>query len=297
MIVKRCLLVVNPRGGPRRGPAILEQVRPVFEGAGWELAVRETAYSGHARELARTLPLDGYDSLGIIGGDGTIHEVVNGLMERGQPALLPLGFIPAGSGNTLHQHLQCLDPLEAARRILAGRTCLLDAVRVTTDGQTVYCVDLIGWGGVADINGTAERLRRIGPSRYALAALWQILLGRRYHATVTLDGRTIADEFVFVIACNPKFTGKGMKLAPRAEIGDGKLDVILVRHASRLQLTRLFLKMFDGSHLSLKCVEYHQVRSFAIESEGREPLDLDGEVRGRAPFQAELLPAMFRVYA
>ena len=85
--------------------------------------------------------------------------------------------------------------------------------------------------------------------------------------------------------------------APRAEIGDGKLDVILVRHASRLQLTRLFLKMFDGSHLSLKCVEYHQVRSFAIESEGRESLDLDGEVRGRAPFQAELLPAMFRVFA
>ena len=150
MTAKRCLTVVNPRGGTQRGLVILEQVRPVFEEAGWELAVRVTEFSGHAQAIARALALDGYDSLCVIGGDGTIHEVVNGLMERDQSALIPLGFIPAGSGNTLHQHLQYVDPVESARRIVAGRTCPLDAIKVTMGQQVVYCVDIIGWGGVAD---------------------------------------------------------------------------------------------------------------------------------------------------
>jgi YegS/Rv2252/BmrU family lipid kinase len=296
MTTKKCLVVVNPRGGTKRGPAILAQVRPVFERAGWELAVRVSEYPGHPQELAATLVLDGCDSLCVIGGDGTIHEVVNGLMQRGQPARVPLGFIPAGSGNTLHQHLGCVDPADAARRIVAGGTCPLDAVRVTMGDQVVYCVDIIGWGGVADINRTAEGLRILGPSRYAVAALWHILHARRYRAKVILDGLAIDDEFLFVIACNTKFTGKGMKMAPRAEIGDGKLDVVLVRRATRLQLLKLFSKIYDGSHLSMDCVEYRQVRSIAIQSDARESLDLDGEMKGRTPFHAEVVPAAFRVF-
>lgn len=295
MTAKRCHALVNPRGGRRRGLPVLETVRPVFEEAGWELAVSVTEYSGHARELARSLPLDGYDALCVVGGDGTIHEVVNGMMERSQPPPIPLGFLPAGSANTVHQQLQCTDPLAAARRIVAGRTGPLDVVRVTMGTQVVYSVDLIGWGGVADINCTAERWRFLGPPRYTAAALWHIVRARRRPAKVVLDNRTIEDEFLFVIACNTKFAGKGLKMAPRAEIGDGKLDVVLVRRASRLQMGRLFAKVFDGSHVAMDCVEYHQVRSLAIESPGGEPLDIDGEIKGQAPFQAELLPGAMRV--
>ena len=127
---------------------------------------------------------------------------------------MPLGFIPAGSGNTMHQHLQCNDPLEAARRIVAGNRYPLDVARVTMGEQVVYCVDIIGWGAVADINGSAEKLRFFGPSRYAVAALWQILTPKRRRAKLVLDGRVFDDEFLFVIGCNTKFTGKGMKLAP-----------------------------------------------------------------------------------
>ncbi len=187
MVAKHCQAVVNPRGGKRRGLAMLEQVRFVFEEAGWELAVSETEYSGHAQELARTLPLDGYDGLCVVGGDGTIHEIVNGLLERGGSPVIPLGFIPAGSANTLHQQVQCTDPLEAARRIVAGKTGPLDVVQVTMGAQVVYCVDILGWGGIADINGTAERWRFLGPSRYPAAALWQILRARRRRAPLQAE--------------------------------------------------------------------------------------------------------------
>ena len=87
-----------------------------------------------------------------------------------------------------------------------------------------------------------------------------------------------------------------MKLAPHAEIGDGKLDVVVVRRATRWQMLKLFTKVFDGSHVALDFVEYHQVRSYAIASQGHNPLDLDGEVQGHTPMSAEVLPSALRIF-
>ncbi len=295
--IRRLLVVVNPRGGTRRGLAVLELVQPTFAAAGIELDVRVTQRPGDAREMARTLDLTSVDGLCAIGGDGTVHEVADGLMQRGEPISVPLGIIPAGTGNTLAQHLQCDDVLEAARRIVVGVTQPLDVVRVTLSNEVVFCVDVVGWGAVSDINATAERLRWLGPPRYGAAALWQILRAKRRRATLSLDGQAIDDEFLFVMACNPKFTGSGMKLATHAEIGDGKLDIVLVRRATRWQMLKLFSKVFDGSHLDLEFVEYHQVRSFAIASQSHDPLDLDGEMKGHTPMSAEVLPSALRIFA
>jgi YegS/Rv2252/BmrU family lipid kinase len=294
---KRLIAVVNPRGGTRRGLAVLEQVKPVFSQAGVKLDVRVTERPGHAREIARTADLSGCDGLCLIGGDGTIHEAADGLMQRGEPPSVPLAIIPAGSGNTMHQHLGCMDPIEAARNIVAGNTRALDVARTMLCEEVIYCVDIVGWGAVADINQAAEKLRRLGPPRYAVAALWHILKARRRPARLVLDGRTIDDEFFFIIGCNTKFTGKGMQLAPRAEIGDGLIDVVVLRRASRVQMFKLFRRVFDGSHVAMDCVEYYQVRSFAIQSAGREPLDLDGEMKGRAPVRVEMMPGALRVFA
>lgn len=295
-MASRCHAVVNPHGGRHQGIAVLQQVRPIFDAAGWDLVVSVTEYAGHARELARTLPVDGYQGLCVFGGDGTVHEVVNGLMERGQPSLLPLGFLPAGSANTLCQHLQCADPLKAARRIVAGRTGRLDVLQVTMGAEVVYSVDLIGWGIIADVNRTAERWRFLGPSRYTAASLWQIVRARCRPARVLLDDRVLEDEFLFVIACNAEYAGRKLKMAPRAELGDGKLDVVLCRRTSHLHMLRLFARLHTGSHVTLDCVEYHQVNSLAIECAADEPLDLDGEVKGHTPFRAEVLAGAMAVF-
>ena len=88
-----------------------------------------------------------------------------------------------------------------------------------------------------------------------------------------------------------------MMLAPHAELGDGKMDVVIVRSASRREMLKLFTRVFDGSHLALKFVEYHQVRTFAIESPTKDPLDLDGEMKGHTPMSAEVLPAALSILA
>jgi diacylglycerol kinase (ATP) len=172
--------------------------------------------------------------------------------------------------------LECREPLVAAQRIVAGRTRPLDVARVSMREGLVYCVNIIGWGAIADINGTAERLRLLGPPRYALAALLHILRPKRRRARLVLDGQAFDDDFHFIIACNTKTTGSGMILAPHAEIGDGKIDVVALRSTSRRQLLKVFRKVFDGSHLSLPRVSCHQVRSFMIACERPGVSVLDG---------------------
>jgi sphingosine kinase len=134
MTDKRILLIVNPRSGKRRGLAVLEQVKPVFAAANVELNVRVTEQSGHARQIAREFDLAEYDGLCLIGGDGTVHEAVSGLIERGESASIPLGIIPCGTGNDVARHLGANSPSDAERRIVAGRTSPFDVARVEAGG-------------------------------------------------------------------------------------------------------------------------------------------------------------------
>ena len=296
MTHRRFLFIVNPRGGRRRGLATLEHVKPVFAAAGAELDVRLTERSGHARQIARRCDPAGYDGLCMIGGDGTVHEAVSGLMDRGEPVSIPLGIIPSGTGNDVARHLGIAGPPDAARRIVAGRTSPFDVARVNAGGRIDYCLTLVGWAAVADINCTAERLRMLGPPRYAVAALWHILFAKRRRARLVLDDRSVEDDFLLVVACNTVFSGSGMRLAPRAKADDGKIDVVIVRSASRWQMVRLFVRVFDGSHVQMPCVEYHQVRALSILSEDRKPLDVDGEIKGTTPVSIETIPGAVRVF-
>ena len=109
-------LAVNPHGGLKKGLGILEQVKPVFENDGAEVTILETEYAGHARNMARTVEIDGYDGFCAIGGDGTMHEVVNGMMNREDGRRLPIGLVTGGTGNSFMHDLDCLDPVNAAKR-------------------------------------------------------------------------------------------------------------------------------------------------------------------------------------
>ena len=107
--------------------------------------------------LAQSLDPHTHDAICVVGGDGTVHEVVNGLFAREDQARFDLGIIPAGTGNTLHDHLGFHDAEQAVKKILRGETKALDVVRLTTQGETVFCVNIVGWGAISDIARLAER--------------------------------------------------------------------------------------------------------------------------------------------
>jgi YegS/Rv2252/BmrU family lipid kinase len=295
MALRRLFLAVNPKGGLKRGASVLARVRPLFEEAGVELAIHETSHPGHARELVETLDLEGLDGLCAVGGDGTMHEMVNGLLARPDKADLPLGLIPAGSGNAFLYGFGIHDPIEAARRILAGAVYAIDVARLTLDERVIYAFNVLGWGLVTDITIRAEKLRWIGDNRYTAASALEILRARQRKAKLVTAELELDEGLSFFMACNTPYTGKGMRMAPRADCTDGLIDLVIVRKATRRQMLALLPKVFDGSHLESPLVEYVQTKFFDFIPEVDETVNIDGELVEWSPLHVEMVPRVVRV--
>ncbi len=283
-------LVVNPHGGKCRGNAILEKVKPIFETAEIELVIKSTRYAGHARAMINSLDLTGFDGFCAIGGDGTMHELVNGLLTRSDNKRIPIGLITGGTGNSFMHDLDCLDPIVAAKRIITGRKRKLDIARVDAAGEIIYGFNIVGWGLPTDINLLAEKMRWLGGQRYNVASLIEVLKNTRRLARISMDDRKVAGDYGFILGCNTIHTGNAMKMAPLAQIDDGLIDLIIVRKASRFKLLKLFTKIFKGGHVGDPVVVYHQVKEFSIVPLEDHILNIDGELVGSTPIHVKMLP-------
>jgi len=281
-------LIVNAHSGMKRGNAILEDIRHIFEEAGYALRIKETRYAGHARVLANTLDLQDSAGLCAIGGDGTMHELVNGILTRPDKKKVPIGLIPGGTGNSLMHDLNCLDPVVAAKRIISGRIRKLDIAKVDAAGEIIYGFNIVGWGLPTDINVMAAKMRWLGGQRYNLASIILVLKNTRRLARLEIDGQTLAGDYGFILGCNTIHTGKSMKMAPLAQIDDGLIDLLIVRKASRMKLFSLFSKIFKGGHIGDPVVAYHQVREFSITPTVNHSLNIDGEIVGSTPIRVTM---------
>ena len=293
--MKKYYLLVNPAGGTKKGMKILEMVKPIFDKSEVHVDILQTEYAGHANELANTLDLSGYNGLCAIGGDGTLFEMVNGMLKRKDNQNFPLGLITGGTGNAFMHDLNCLDPIEASERIIKGNLRSVDIARVETPNNLYFSFNIIGWGLVADAGYLAEYFRLLGGLRYDVASILEVLKGKRRISRLILDDEVVDDDFVFVIACNTIHTGKAMRIAPNAKFDDGKIDLIIVRNASKTELLKLFPKLFTGEHVKSKLVECRQVQKFSIISDENSSLIIDGELIGSTPVHVTMEPKKINV--
>ena len=293
--MKKYYLLVNPKGGHKRGLEIYEKVKHIFSSAGTNITVLHTEYAGHAFDFAKTLDFVGYDGLCAIGGDGTMYELINGMLKRDDNHKIPIGLITGGTGNSFMYDVDCLDPIDAAKRIVQHNLRPLDIAKVNANGELFYSFNIIGWGLATDAGKLAEKLRWLGGVRYDVASIIEVLKGKDRIATLTLDEEVIKENFIFIIGCNTIHTGKAMKMAPLAQLNDGKIDLIIVRKTSRINLLKLFPKLFSGDHIKSPLVEYRQVQNFSISIEETNDLTIDGEIIGTTPLNVQMVPKMVNV--
>ena len=291
------IITVNPHGGKKLGPRLLNRVKPLFEAKGIELFVVETTFAGHAKELANQLNITEYDGFIGIGGDGTLHEIINGMLSRYDGRKIPIGIIPGGSGNSYMHDLNLTDPLKAAKAIINGKTRSLDTAKVEVNHIIKYSNNMIGWGLVTDVGNQAEHFRWLGTNRYTILSVVEVLRHKSRPATLIMDDKKIEDEFIFIIACNSIHVGKGMKMAPKARLDDGLIDLIVIRSGvSRTRLLQVLPKLFDGSHINVPELEYYQTSQFSLIPETDEILNIDGEIMGSTPIQVNVIPKAFEMF-
>ena len=154
--------------------------------------------------------------------------------------------------------------------------------------KVYYSFNLIGWGVPTDSNFLAEKLRWMGGLRYSVSAIFEVLKGKKRIAKLMFDGKEIESDFTFIIGCNTIHVGKGMKMAPKAIVDDGKLDLIIVKKVNRFKLLLLFPKLFNGTHIESPLVEYMQVNKFSIIPKTKNGLNIDGEMKGFTPAHVKI---------
>ena len=306
--VKKLHVLVNPVGGKKTGQAMLEEkVLPKFRAAGIEAVVHETEYAGHAGVLANELDCTGVDGIVVIGGDGTLHEAVNGMLRRPPESRVPLGIIPAGSGNSVMTDFSADGSVTvetAVEAIIGGCAPRADANRVVYGPDPAvdvrYSINVVGWTadqcmGAINIEGWRSLL---GPARYDVCAFWGLLKGREASIKVEADGKCVANAASTFFLNQTQHFGKKMRACPNAWWDDGLFDMEWISDKRRGEVVRIFDLIKDGRHTSL--VESCQAKSCVLHMEDDEGLfNLDGEVvrfKG-GQIQIECVPASFRLFS
>lgn len=278
----RITFITNDRAGRGRASAFIARYR---DRLGGEAEVLQTQAPGHAVELARRAREES-DVVCAVGGDGTVHEVINGLM----PAPVPLAIIPAGSGNDFAGLFECpRTPDEFADVVEAGVGVSIDVL----DLGGLYCANSIGLGFEALVTRKSLSIRRLrGLPLYVLAALRAMVRYDCPPMTIRLaDGEVIAGDRLMVSVCNGMTSGGGFRLAPDARLDDGELDLCIVEPMGRLRILRLLPSAINGGHTGDPGVTMRRTREVMIESGRPFHAHVDGEYQGEltGPLQVRVL--------
>lgn len=295
------LLIYNPTAGPRGElRRDLDRVVGYLDERGWRVATRATRKPGDATELARVAVAARIKAVLVAGGDGTVHEVVNGLVGSDTA----MGVLPVGTGNVWAKEIglptmgltQPDRLLAAARMLVDGEVRWVDVGRV---GDR-YFLNSAGVGIDASVAAqveprtrTAKQLGGVVP--YLVAGLSIARDFRGIRSTVVIDGHTVRTTVLLVVVANIQLYGGVVKMTPEARLDDGLLDVRIFKGMGPSWVFRHVAGVFTHRHLRDPMVSHCQGRCVTILTTEPIPVQLDGEPVGTTPISIEVVPRSLRV--
>jgi len=281
----RIIILLNPKAGRGKARFVMRQALEVMQGEGVVVDVQESRDAQHLEALARQAAAEKPDAVVSLGGDGTHHYVVNGIVG----SEVPLGMIPCGSGNDFAKGLGVPAQARAAAEVVrAGHIRRVDLGRT---GNTVYgCIAGVGFDSVVTRYAN-ERVRRLrGSWAYAWSILRCVKSYRPEPLQIVSDVQEFAGEVIFAVVGNNVSYGGGIHLTPRAKLDDGLLDVCVVPYMGKVEFLRWVPRAYRGEHLKHPRIIYFQARKVSLNATSRLELFGDGEFMQELPATIEIIP-------
>lgn len=290
----KIVVVLNPVSGRRTGAANLAELKKHLarhsDDAGFCVEVVETTEKGDGTRLTKEAVESGAHIVAAAGGDGTISEVVNGLV--GSKATLAV--LPLGTGNDFARHLGLGTDLDlAVKTLFHGTPQALDLG--FTQGRWFHNIAGCGFDAVV-----AERVNRgfrflRGTSAYVAAVVQSLFTYRAVLMRLTVDGETRTLRAMLCSVANTTSYGGGMLVAPEAKIDDGLFDICLIAEAGPIEFLRAFPRVFKGTHTTHPKVTMLRGKHVRIETDTPLPVFIDGDVFGTTPIEFALHPHVIKV--
>lgn len=293
----KILMLVNPNAGQKKGTATASQAKQLFENAGIKLTMQFSNKRGEMLELSRRASSETYDGIVAVGGDGTLFEIINGMMQVDETLPIPLGIIPVGTGNSFSRELNLKSLEDTVQRIITGNTMKVDLGKCECVDNVFYFINLLGFGFVSDVAHKANDYKKLGALSYIVGVLIITAKLSSYHLDLEIDGQKYERDNCFVEICNSTKTGGDMLMAPMAQINDGLLDVIVLNKINRRRLLAAFPKIFKGTHLELPEAETFKAKKIVARPEIPKILTPDGEIKGQTPITVTVVPQKIKIFA
>jgi YegS/Rv2252/BmrU family lipid kinase len=290
-------LIYNPNSGGGKGAKLYPQIHKSLNNAGHTVIPYRTLYRFHALEIAKHIDLNACNLVLAVGGDGTAHEVLNGLMQNTSSDKHPLfGLIPVGTGNSFSKDLNFKDWKDGIKAVSEGKEVDVDIMKIISDGVAHYSMNCTGFGFVADVNVLGNKMKKfIGKTAYTVGALIEILRFKPHHCKIEVDGVLHEYNGVLTNFSNSVWIGGNMKISPTSIINDGLVECLVLRDLSKRKLMKVFPKVFDGTHLEIDEFEIFQGKHFKAWSDPVKITNPDGEMYGVTPLEITVLPKEFKM--
>jgi YegS/Rv2252/BmrU family lipid kinase len=296
-------IILNPMADMGNAWTVANDLRPIiaeYGNADWS----GTVYPTHATELAKQAGEQGYDMVIAMGGDGTVHEVVNGLMQISEKNRPVLGVVPVGSGNDFAHSIGVpMQSDHALAHALKGEPSTVDIGLMTDEnGRQEYFDNTIGIGFDAVVTIRSHKLPIVRGFLMYLTAVIQTIILNHEPAKMKLeaDGETWEQTNLMVAVCNGPREGGGFMVAPDAKNSDGILNYMMIAKCSRPMMFRLIPEVMNGTHGRFDLVKMGTCQKFSLTSERPVYIHADGEIytsfgSNLHKVDFEILPAALKV--
>lgn len=301
---RRATLIFNPMAGYWEWRAVVERVAAYWADRGWDVRLASTEYTGHATKLAAAAVAEGHGLVLAAGGDGTLNEVANSLVNTAT-VLAPL---PVGTGNSFTKELGLPRPnvlhpdylLDVSAALVRGTVRAMDVGRVEDGNLSRHWLLWAGTGldgfVVKQIEPRPRWFKRLGPAGYLARALFFLPQFKGVHAIVTVDDRRIEGQFLLANISNCRmWLGGELRLNRRAVLDDGLFELWLFRGNHWPRALSYGLEISREDHVRNRDVTVLPCRRVHITTEPRMAYHLDGEPAGDTPFTATLCPRALRI--
>lgn len=283
-------IIMNPKAHTGKTRKRLGTVLELFRAQGAKYDLHRTEYEGHATELARMLTESGEREIVAFGGDGTVHEILNGLTHLDE---VHLGILPAGTGNDFVDYVGIpRAPEAAAKLILAGKALPTDYIQV---GEK-RAINSVGMGIDVDVLERRIRSRWNGRLSYFVSLLVSLAKFKNYHFIVKYNGREEERHAFIAVTCNGGLFGGGRKICPAARVDDGKLQLVIVDLVNQRQILGALLSLLRGKILSYPATGCYDVEEVEIiPCTSKSTIQLDGELY-QIPYVATVVKGGLMLY-
>jgi YegS/Rv2252/BmrU family lipid kinase len=290
-------IVYNPSAGMRSAREQTARAANELERHGWVVEMVETTQTGHGIRLAREAVASGFQAVIAVGGDGTVNEVANGIVD----SPTALGVLPLGTANVWAKEmgLPLGDIVTAARLLADADVRLIDVGQVR--GPTIAPRIFVLWSGVGldalitqDIEPQREMKRRFGALYFWLVGIrdaWTFL-GKR--AALQIGNKRIRKRIILALAANAQLYGGIVRIAPDARLDDGSLDLVVFKGTGFWATAWHIVRVLFGMHLRDPRVEDYRLACVSIEGKNL-PVHVDGEPIGFAPVEIRVRPAALHI--